>query len=149
MAEWVTKPDAGKAAVVEEADEGGRAFADETGLSVPSAPRSIALVRRYAVDACHAYGWGDSADTVALLVTEVATNAVLYAYGSHVRVRVLDLGLRLRVEVFDASPTLPVPRGARAKDEGGRGLGLVEALAVAWGVEPSPAGKTTWFEVGV
>jgi anti-sigma regulatory factor (Ser/Thr protein kinase) len=134
---------------VVDAEGADRAYVDETGLSVPSAPRSIALVRRYAVDACNAYGWGDSADTVALLVSEIATNAVLYAYGTHVRVRVCDHGLRLRVEVFDGSPTLPVPRGARANDEGGRGLELVEALAVAWGVDSSPVGKTTWFEVGV
>jgi anti-sigma regulatory factor (Ser/Thr protein kinase) len=129
--------------------EEDHARVDESGLTVPSAPRSIALVRRYAVDACNAHEWADAADTVALLVSEVATNAVLHAYGSHVRVRVLDHGLRLRVEVFDGSPTLPVPRGARAHDEGGRGLALVEALAVAWGVDVTPLGKTTWFEIGV
>ncbi|MDT7537801.1 MAG: hypothetical protein QOI82_1386 [Actinomycetota bacterium] len=126
-----------------------RAVADENGLVVPSEPRSIALVRRYATDACAALGWGDSADTVELLVSEVATNAVLHSYGSHIRVRVVDRGLRLRVEVFDGSPALPVPRGARARDEGGRGLALVEALAVQWGADAEPGGKTTWFEIGV
>lgn len=134
---------------MEETEEGDHARVDESALAVPSAPKSIALVRRYVIDACSAHGWGDSADTVALLATEVATNAVLYAYGSHIRVRVLDQGLRLRVEVSDSSRTLPVPRGARESDEGGRGLALVEALAVAWGVDAGPDGKTTWFEVGV
>jgi anti-sigma regulatory factor (Ser/Thr protein kinase) len=128
---------------------GDRAASDEGGLTVPSAPRSVALARRYAVDACTALGWGESADTVALLVSELATNAVLHSYGSHMRVRVLDRGLRLRVEVFDGSPALPVPRRARAADEGGRGLALVEALAVEWGVEAEPGGKTAWFEIGV
>lgn len=122
---------------------------DTDALVLPSEPRSVPLVRRYAVDACAAYGWADSADTVALLVSEMATNAVLHSYGTHLRVRVLDLGLRLRVEVFDGSPTLPVPRGARPQDENGRGLALVQALAVAWGADAQPDGKTAWFEVGV
>lgn len=63
--------------------------------------------------------------------------------------RVLDHGLRLRVEVSDGSPELPVPRGARPSDENGRGLALVEARAVAWGADARPDGKTTWFEIGV
>ncbi|MEX2290933.1 MAG: ATP-binding protein [Mycobacteriales bacterium] len=128
---------------------GEGAVADEPGLVVASAPRSVALVRRYALDACAALGWDDSADTVALLVSEMATNAVLHAYGSEIRVRVLDRGLRLRVEVHDGSPALPVPRNAPARDEDGRGLALVEALAVGWGADLAPGGKTVWFEVGI
>ena len=123
--------------------------ADADGLNVPSAPRSVALVRRYAIDACRALGWGEAADTVALLVSEVATNAIVHSYGTHIRVRVLDRGLRLRVEVFDGSPVLPVPRRPSLAEEGGRGLALVEALAVQWGADPQPDGKTAWFEVGV
>ena len=125
------------------------AAADADGLVVPSAPHSIALVRRYAVDACTAFGWGDSADTVALLVTELATNAVLHAYGAQIRVRVLDHGLRLRVEVRDGSSDLPVPRGAEMDAEDGRGMSLVDALAVRQGVEVHHDGKTSWFELGV
>lgn len=129
--------------------EGEPARADETGLTVPSSPRSVAVVRRYVTDACSALGWADSADTIALLVSEVATNAVLHAYGREVRVRVLDRGLRLRVEVVDGSPALPAPRNASTRDEDGRGMLLVEALAVAWGVEERRDGKAVWFEVGV
>lgn len=124
-----------------------RARADENGLVVPSRPRSIALVRRYTVDACVAYGWGDSADTVELLVSEVATNTVLHAYGPELRVRVLERGERLRVEVFDGSPELPIPRNASVSAESGRGLAIVEALAVQWGVDTGPGGKTAWFEI--
>jgi hypothetical protein len=71
---------------------------------------------------------------------------VLHAYGPEVRVRVLG-GPRLRVEVHDGSPVLPVQRNAAASAEGGRGIALVEALAVRWGVEARPTGKTFWFEV--
>lgn len=127
----------------------GEALVDDTGLVVPSTPRSVALVRRYAVDVCRSIGWGDSADTVAMLVSEVATNVILHSYGAHIRVRVLDHGLRLRVEVSDGSPELPAPRAARPSEENGPGLALVEAFAVAWGAEIRLDGKTAWFEIGV
>jgi anti-sigma regulatory factor (Ser/Thr protein kinase) len=120
--------------------------ANSDSLVVPSAPRSVSLVRRYVVDACVRLGRSDAVDTAALLVSEVATNAVLHAYGREVRVRVLG-GARLRVEVFDGSPVLPVQRHAAPGAEGGRGMALVEALAVRWGVEARPTGKTFWFEV--
>lgn len=125
------------------------ALAGDDGLVVTSAPRSVASTRRYVVDACVAHGWADSSDTIALLTSEVVTNSVLHAHGPQVRVRVLDRGLRLRVEVFDGSPVLPVPREAAAGAVNGRGLALVDALALAWGVVVYPDGKTIWFEVGV
>ena len=115
--------------------EGDVARADEHEVSVASHPRSIMRVRRHVVDACARARWSDSADTAALLVSEVATNALLHAYGREIRVRVLDHGRRLRGEVSDDSPTLPAPRNAVEGDEGGRGMLLGEALAVAWGVE--------------
>lgn len=123
------------------------AAVDGDGLSVPSSPRSIALIRRYAADACDALGWANATDTVLLLVSELATNAVLHAYGPDVRIRVLDLGPRLRVEVYDGSPALPAQRRAAKGDQNGRGLALVEALATTWGTDLTARGKTVWFEV--
>lgn len=119
------------------------------GLVVPAVPRSVGLVRRYAVDASTALGWGESANTVTLLVSELATNAAVHASGGQIRVRVLDRGLRLRVEVSDDSPDLPVPRSAPVSAEDGRGLALVEALARRHGVDARHDGKTVWFEIGV
>ncbi len=51
------------------------------------------------------------------------------------------------VEVFDPDLRLPRLRTARATDEGGRGLYLVEQLATRWGSRPTPEGKTVWFEL--
>ena len=51
------------------------------------------------------------------------------------------------VEVFDPDLRLPRLRTARATDEGGRGLYLVEQLATRWGSRPTPEGKTVWFEI--
>src|SRR5262249_57456157 len=65
-----------------------------------------------------------------------------------------EFTLRLRrgaesvwVEVFDPDLRLPRLRTARATDEGGRGLYLVEQLATRWGSRPTPEGKAVWFEV--
>lgn len=84
---------------------------------------------------------------MALLVSEITTNAILHAYGAGICLQVSVSGPALRVEVFDGSPVLPRPRNAPSGDENGRGLALVDALAVRWGVEPRPDGKTFWFEV--
>ncbi len=51
------------------------------------------------------------------------------------------------VEVFDLDLRLPRLRTARATDEGGRGLYLVEQLATRWGSRPTPEGKAVWFEI--
>jgi anti-sigma regulatory factor (Ser/Thr protein kinase) len=126
----------------------GDGAADASGLVLPSTPPSITLARQYAVMTCTSLGWGDSAETVALLVSEVVTNAILHCNGAAFLIRVLDRGPRLRVEVLDESPRLPVPRGAVATAENGRGLALVATLAIAWGVDGREDGKTFWFELG-
>lgn len=116
-------------------------------LVVLSAPRSVPLVRRFAVDACAELGWGQVAGTVELLVAEVATNAVLHADGPQLAVRIVDGGRALRVEVDDSSTEVPAPRHAGAGAEDGRGLLLVEALASDHGVRAREGGKTVWFDV--
>jgi len=92
----------------------------------------------------------DLRSVVTLLVSELATNALLYgpngfevsvAYGpnSHVvRVGVSDPG--------DGTPTVEHPE---VTAEHGRGLQLVGALSDRWGVEsiPGTPGKTVWFEL--
>lgn len=115
-------------------------------LTVPSLPASIASVRRFAVAACLAGGLAALCDTVALLVSEVATNALVHGAGE-VQVRVSASGRVLRVEVEDGSPRMPERRRAEPLAEGGRGLDLVEQLSVGWGVYREGAGKVVWFEV--
>lgn len=113
---------------------------------VPSVPRSVSAVRRYAVGVCGDLGRDEQCDVVALLVSEVATNAVVHGTGE-VRVVVTATPRGVRVEVTDESTSLPVPREADTDAEGGRGLALVDALAARWGVLGRADGKTVWFEV--
>lgn len=106
--------------------------------------------------------WGfpaesDASCAVALVVAELAANAVRHArvpghtFGLRI-VRDMAAGL-VRVEVADAAaarrPPAAVPR-AFPDGESGRGLLLVDALALRWGWMPRrPVGKTVWAEVVV
>ncbi|MFG2812432.1 ATP-binding protein [Streptomyces sp. NPDC048410] len=96
----------------------------------------------------HPYG-SPASETVALVVAELAANAVL-----HGRVPGRDFELRLhresdhvRVEVSDTHPDHPKLPAPDPTAEGGRGLLLVEAAATRWGTSPRTGpGKTVWAE---
>ncbi|MEU6279586.1 ATP-binding protein [Streptomyces sp. NPDC047028] len=123
-----------------------------------STPKGARLARRAAVRRMEEWGRppesGESC-AVALVVAELAANAV-----QHGRLPGHEFGLRLsvdadagvvRIEVADAAsgkrppvtPPVSYPEG-----ESGRGLLLVDVLAVRWGSAPRrPMGKTVWAEV--
>jgi anti-sigma regulatory factor (Ser/Thr protein kinase) len=115
-------------------------------LLADTVPASVARIRRFAVETSRTTAPGVDADTVALLVSEVATNALVHGAG-RVRVRVRPTPVGLRVEVHDEDATLPSRRQATPMDEGGRGIALVDALSSGWGAERTADGKTVWFEV--
>ncbi|MFE6894193.1 SpoIIE family protein phosphatase [Streptomyces sp. NPDC057694] len=101
--------------------------------------------RRLARSALARWGLEDLTDSVELLVSEVVTNAVRYA-SRPVTLRLLRTDV-LRCEVGDDVPQLPRQRHARATDEGGRGLFLVNRLARRWGATRLSTGKVVWFEL--
>ncbi|MGW7544483.1 ATP-binding protein [Streptomyces sp. NPDC054770] len=81
---------------------------------------------------------------------ELVTNVIRHlGEGTPVRVRVAQSGGRTRVEVTDRDPrALLVLISAADADESGRGLALLDALVLRWGVEQGAAGKTVWCELG-
>ena len=86
-------------------------------------------------------------DVVVLLTSELVTNAILYA-GTSIDLVAVRRGQVFRVEVRDQDPRPPLRRITDADAASGRGLGLVENLASAWGVDHVPGdGKAVWFEV--
>ncbi|MFF3498962.1 SpoIIE family protein phosphatase [Streptomyces sp. NPDC003247] len=101
--------------------------------------------RRLARRALARWGLEELSDSVELLVSEVVTNAVRYATRP-VTLRLLRTDV-LRCEVGDDVPQLPRLRQARATDEGGRGLFLVNRLARRWGATRLSTGKVVWFEL--
>ncbi|RST01670.1 ATP-binding protein [Streptomyces sp. WAC07149] len=123
--------------------------AHQFGVQLPATPRGARQARQLAVEKLRA--WGLSTDGPALIVAELAANAV-----THGRVAgrdflvVLSLGGgALRIEVVDTCrDRIPILREPDACAEGGRGLAVVAALADRWGVEQGPPPrKAVWAEV--
>ncbi|MGW1023193.1 SpoIIE family protein phosphatase [Streptomyces sp. NPDC002577] len=107
-----------------------------------AAPRRA---RRLARNALARWDLEELTDSVELLVSEVVTNAVRYT-SRPVTLRLLRTDV-LRCEVGDDVPQLPRLRQARATDEGGRGLFLVNKMARRWGATRLSTGKVVWFEL--
>ncbi|WEH41424.1 ATP-binding protein [Streptomyces sp. AM 2-1-1] len=134
-----------------------RATSGKFTLQLSATPRAARLARLLATEQLRS--WGLPRDAAALVVAELAANAVVHGY---VRGRDFHLGLTLtgdtlRIEVADTRrDRLPRVRASGADSasaadcESGRGLVLVEALAARWGVEEGPfPRKTVWAEVSV
>ena len=116
---------------------------------LPGDASAVPAARRFAGQAAADYGAdAECIDTTKLLVTEVATNAVVHA-GSPIRLTVTsEPPDSLRVVVRDDDPTPPpLPQAPDPDATSGRGLWLVSALSRRWGVNRNLKGKTVWFEV--
>ena len=90
--------------------------------------------------------------TAALLVSELATNAVVHATSSFdVTIICPTPSGRVRVEVTDADETRPTPLRPPPSVTHGRGLLLVASLSDDWGVDEANGqpGKTVWFELAL
>lgn len=85
-------------------------------------------------------------DIIELLTTELVTNAIRHAR-SDARVAASLVDGRIRVSVTDDGAGMPTVTNAGDDDESGRGLALVDTLAVAWGIDSHDVGKTVWFEI--
>ncbi|WBP91782.1 ATP-binding protein [Kitasatospora cathayae] len=122
-------------------------FLTRDPLSVPVARRRVRT--RIA-------SWGVLLDEDARLAldtvtSERVTNAVQHSDRSMFTVAVY-VSVRLRralVEVYDGSIVLPRRRWAGADAESGRGLELVECLALAHGAERTERGKRVWAELAL
>lgn len=112
----------------------------------PADLRSAAGARRFVAAALDRWGFGGMNDSVALLVSELVTNAVVHAH-SDVELAVHLRPARVRVEVIDAAREHIRRRDAKDDEQSGRGMALIEALAVAWGIDSLLAGKSVWFEM--
>jgi anti-sigma regulatory factor (Ser/Thr protein kinase) len=102
---------------------------------------AIGDARRRVVEQVTRWGCGDL-DAIALVCSELITNAVVHAGGA-VRVGVTDLGQRIRLEVDDGGRGQPSLRTHEA-GPGGLGLRIVAELSEQWGSEPTAGGKRVW-----
>lgn len=115
----------------------------------PAEELAVRAVRRYALAQVRLWSGLDRFDTgdLAVIVGELFANAI--RHGQSVD-GVIPVTLRwrpgrVRFEVYDASPKIPVPRMASLDALDGRGLALVEHLADTWGFIPRRSGGKTVF----
>jgi len=108
---------------------------------------SVGAARRFVEEALTSWRADELSWAATLLVTELATNAVLHAATTYL----VGLDLRgdgtLRIGVSDGSVRKPRPREYGVDATTGRGLALVDALSAAWGTSAREGGKTVWCDV--
>lgn len=100
------------------------------------------LVRRTLAD----WDLGHLEDEAILVVSELAANALNHARSSY-QVRLYHHPSTVRIEVCDGGAGTPEPQPTSATREGGRGLLLVSAMSVSWGLEQTSEGKVVWAEL--
>ncbi|MFI0817514.1 ATP-binding protein [Streptomyces sp. NPDC021098] len=128
----------------------------EASVTLPSVPASVPAARGYV--GCVLAEWGlgegeEAAETVRLIVSELATNAVQHTRGQSPTFTVdikLDHEGRLEIGVTDSHSRLPRRLSAPAHQDNGRGLVIIGALAAESGGEvfvtrTADGGKTVWI----
>lgn len=109
-----------------------------------SGPRSASAARRWSRVVTGGWGVAEAADLVCLVVSELVTNAVVHGQGLVQLVLDLD-DERLTVAVTDTGTAEVAKRPHDPAALGGRGLEIIEALALSWGTRShADEGKTVW-----
>ncbi|MEU7030752.1 ATP-binding protein [Streptomyces sp. NPDC046275] len=130
----------------------------EATVTLPSDPASVSAARRYVAQVLTSWGLddaGETADAVRLMVSELATNAVLHTFGQSPTFTVdlrLDRDEELRIGVTDSHPRWPRRLPAAVQQDNGRGMVIIRSLAKEAGgrlsVTPTPeGGKTVWISL--
>jgi two-component sensor histidine kinase len=115
--------------------------------SFPARPEAVTTARHLVLEALPGLPPG-TAQALALMVSELATNCVVHARSSF-QVTVTLNGF-IRVEVTDTGGGDAQIRWPPSSHAHGRGLQMIDALSDEWGVIPSTVhrGKTVWFTLG-
>lgn len=128
----------------------------EVSVTLPSDPASVAAARRLVAEVLSEWGLpeaAETADTVRLIVSELATNSVQHTFGQSPTFTV-DVRLEreewLRVGVTDSHPRWPRRLPAAVQQDNGRGMVIIRWLTAEAGgrlsVSPTEdGGKTVWI----
>ncbi|AVH60189.1 MULTISPECIES: ATP-binding protein [Streptomyces] len=111
----------------------------EASVTLPSDPASVRAARTFVAEVLAEWGLpsdSEAADTVRLIVSELATNAVQHTFGQSptftVDVR-LDRDEQLRVGVTDSHPRFPKRLPAAVQQDNGRGMVIIRWLTAEFG----------------
>lgn len=108
---------------------------------------SPAKARALTRDLLHRWGQLRLLEAALLVVSELASNAVLHAR-TRFQLRLSPMPDRLQITVSDTSRQLPDPQPPDPHERSGRGLHLVHTLTSGrWGAAPDGPGKHVWAEL--
>jgi len=119
----------------------------EAARSFEKSDRAPRDARHFVVDTLQQWGEAALAYDAAMVVTELATNAVVHARTGFT-VTVSHAADAIRISVRDGRPAPGPDIGELLVPAAGHGLGLVAAVARHWAAEALPDGKRVWAEVG-
>ncbi|MER6526479.1 ATP-binding protein [Streptomyces sp. NPDC001508] len=130
----------------------------EASITLPSDPASVSAARAHVLSTLVEWGLPsdtDAAETIRLIVSELATNAVQHTFGQSPTFTVdlaLDRDAHLRVGVTDSHPRFPKRLPAAVQQDNGRGMVIVRWLTAECGgklcVRPTrEGGKTVTVEL--
>lgn len=113
---------------------------------------SVRAAREFTIAALRRWGTADRCEDMAIVVSELLTNALRHALagagssaGWPVKLGLLHLGHCVICAVADPAKAPPAVRQPGDFGEGGRGLEVVSALSDEWGYSvPGDDGKVTW-----
>ena len=119
-------------------------------MTLQTTSHAVGLARQATRDTLAAWRLACVEETAVLLVSELVTNAVRHARGTHaIALELQTAGTWLRIEVHDADPRWPRPRTPAGFDESGFGFMLVDAMAGKWGVRDTATGKAVWADLDI
>ncbi|MEU3615995.1 ATP-binding protein [Streptomyces sp. NPDC006872] len=109
----------------------------------------MAALRRLMRLHLNLWGLPEVVDDAQLCVTELVSNVIAHVgTGTPTTLAVSMNGAHLRIEIQDPDTrALPTLLQSGVDSEGGRGMALVDATAVRWGVELHGNRKVTWCEL--
>ncbi|MEV4939404.1 ATP-binding protein [Streptomyces zaomyceticus] len=119
-------------------------------FELPALTGSVARARRLAEERLILWGCGpDIRDTVALVVSELVTNAVVHTASDRVVCEIREGEETLRIAVRDEGGAAGPRIRDCGEDERGRGLLIVDALCSAWGADRTGHGtaQVVWAEL--
>ncbi|MER6423961.1 ATP-binding protein [Streptomyces sp. NPDC001137] len=130
----------------------------EASVTLPSDPASVSAARGFVVTTLAEWGLPadtEAAETIRLIVSELATNSVQHTFGQSPTFTV-DIELhrdeQLRIGVTDSHPRFPKRLPAAVQQDNGRGMVIIRWLAAECGgrlhVRPTrEGGKTVTIEL--
>lgn len=118
-------------------------------LDFDAEPEELSALRRLMRLHLDLWGLTDVIEDAQLCVTELVTNVIAHVgTGTPTTLAVSMNGPHLRIEIHDSDTrVLPTLLQTGVEAEGGRGMALLDAVAVRWGVELHRDRKVTWCEL--